>query len=183
MNLRFLTSFVGTFLLTLAVLATSSYAIVHFTVHQPHVPYRTAVFEFDLAPAWSCEQEGAMHVCYPTGKKPYAATVIIALKERGSTDSLKVYEDYLKQPKKSELKNKEIISKVRYVKRRLLGGREWVEGLHSNSEVLNYDTYYLATVTSAIGILVTLSVHKDHVAEYIQQLNEMMGTLYVYQKV
>ena len=74
------------------------------------------------------------------------------------------------------------MSEVRYVKRRMLGAHEWVEALHLGAEVQNFETYYLATATSHLGILVTMSVHKDHSAAYIQQMNDMMSTLNIYQR-
>ena len=49
---------------------------------------------------------------------------------------------------------------MRYVKRRKLGDREWVEALHVGSEIAAYHTYYLATTTSYLAILVTMSAHK-----------------------
>jgi hypothetical protein len=56
------------------------------------------------------------------------------------------------------------------------------EALHSGSEIPHFDTYYLGTTTSLLGILVTMSVHKGHSAKYIGQMNEMMRTLTVYQR-
>ena len=65
------------------------------------------------------------------------------------------------------------------MKRHILGSAEWVEALHTGSEIPNYDTYYLGTTTSHLGILVTMSVEKDHEVTFIQQLNDMMRTLNV----
>ena len=44
-------------------------------------------------------------------------------------------------------------SEVRYVKHSVIAARDWVEALHSGSELSNYDTYYLATNTSYLGIV------------------------------
>ena len=74
------------------------------------------------------------------------------------------------------------VSEIRYVRRRMIANHEWVEALHAGSEVPNYDTYYLATITSDLGVLVTMSVHKDHSDKYIGQLNDMIATLNIYQR-
>ena len=71
---------------------------------------------------------------------------------------------------------------MRYVRRRTFGTHEWVEALHSGSEIPNYDTYYLGTTTSNLGILVTMSVHKDSANQYIVELNDMIRTLNIYQQ-
>jgi hypothetical protein len=55
-------------------------------------------------------------------------------------------------------------------------------GAHSGSELSNYDTYYLATNTSYLGIVVTLSVDKDYSKQYVAGLKEMIATLHIYQR-
>ena len=59
---------------------------------------------------------------------------------------------------------------------------EWVEALHSGSEIPNYDTYYFATNTSYLGILVTLSVNRNFSLQYVNRFREMIKTLHVYQR-
>jgi hypothetical protein len=114
---------------------------------------------------------------------PYSAIAIIAIKERGADDNLMAYEDHLRQSRQlSDKTGSGGASVVSYVKRVRLGHAEWVEALHLGSEVPNYDTYYLATTTSHLGILVTMSVHHDHQSTYVRQLTEMMSSLNLYQK-
>lgn len=164
------------------------YGVTQLTVQQPRDPFRTGSFEFDLAPGWECEHEGTEYVCSPPGASPHAAIAVIAIKQRNEADNLQAYEDYLRQPKHldSDLSNSSgaepQISEISYVKRRKLGNLEWVEALHLGSEIPDYHTYYLATATSFLGILVTMSVHKEREANYIHQMTEMMSTLNVYQR-
>jgi hypothetical protein len=79
----------------------------------------------------------------------------MAMKVRNDEDNLQSYEAFLRKTKP------DTDGQVRYVKRRKLGAHEWVESLHNGSELKNYDTYYLATNTSYLGILVTMSVEKN----------------------
>jgi len=180
MSSRFALSFLGAFLATLFLLGAAGYAITRFSVREPREPYRAGSFEFDLEPGWQCEMDGTEIVCKPPGKAPRGAIAIIALKERSGDDNLELYEAHLRKPQRPNANQK--LSRIRYVKRRLLGTKEWVESVHEGSELPNYITYYLATTTSLIGILVTMSVHKDHEAEYVRQLDNMMSTLNVYQR-
>jgi hypothetical protein len=182
---RFFVSFVATLLGTLAVLGGLGYAITQMTVGHPRDPFRTGSFEFDLALGWWCEPESQQaYACSPSGKPPYSAAVVMAVKERGNDDTLQAFEDHLKQPKKTAVESSDAGQPlvVRYVKRRKLGDREWVEALHIGSEIAAYHTYYLATTTSYLAILVTMSVHKDYEAAYMKELSEMMSTLNVYQR-
>ncbi|MEZ4871554.1 MAG: hypothetical protein R2827_04760 [Bdellovibrionales bacterium] len=59
-------------------------------------------------------------------------------------------------------------SKIRYVKKYSLNGKEWVDSLHESSEVEGYYTRYVATVSGGLGILVTFSAHKKHYAAPVQ---------------
>jgi hypothetical protein len=169
--------------MTVAILAGAGYAITEIMVRQPRDPFRTGSFEFDLAPGWWCEREGTEYVCNPPGKSPYSAIAIIAIKERGAEDNLKTYENHLRESRQlTDKAGSSRVSIVSYVKRVRLGHAEWVEALHLGSEVPNYNTYYLATTTSHLGILVTMSVHHDQQNTYVRQLTEMMSSLNLYQK-
>jgi len=186
MGSRFLVALFGAFLATLAILIGAGYAITQIAVRQPRDPFRTGSFEFDLAPGWWCELEHMTYVCEPPGddSQKAAAVVVMAMKERNDQDNLQAYEEHLRKPKHWDgpTGGADILSEVRYVKRRRLGTVEWVEALHVGSEIQNYHTYYLATVTSYLGILVTMSVEKNQEAKYVRQLTEMMSTLNVYQR-
>lgn len=183
MGARFFISATAAFLATVAVLAIAAYAIIGLTVPQPRDPFRTGSFEFDLAPGWWCELDGTEYVCNPPGKPPYLAIAIIAIKERNAADNLNAYEAHLKQSQSlTDRTGKITHSIVSYVRRVTLGHAQWVEALHIGSEIPNYDTYYLATNTSHLGILVTMSVNKDFEKSYTRQLTDMMSTLNLYQR-
>ena len=183
MGSRFLGSFLLALTLTVATLGGVGWVVAQLVVATPREPFLTSAFEFDLAPGWWCELEGTEYVCNPPGKPPYAAIVVMAMKERNKDDRLDVYEEHLRQPKQIERADgSTVMSEVRRVQRIRLGGKEWVEALHVGSEIPNYLTYYLATTTSNLGILVTMSMEKEHAATYVAQLNEMMASLTTYQR-
>jgi hypothetical protein len=186
MRSRFIVSFLTAFVLTLSVLGGLGWAVwtaARVTARAPGEQFLSSYFEFDLAPGWSCELDGTEYVCQPAGKPPFPAIAIIAMKERNNQDRLEDYETHLRTPQLVTMKNGETrMSEVRFVKRTSLGGKQWVEALHAGSELPNFLTYYLATTTSALGILVTMSVHKDSVDKYRRQLDDMMSSLTVYQR-
>ena len=179
---RFWIAAAASFLATVAVLASAGVTVIELTVRKSPDPFRTGSFEFNLAPGWWCDIEGADYVCNPPGKPPYAAIAIIAIKERGADDNLKAYENYLNQRKQPTEGASKSASVVVYVERIKLGHAEWVEALHRGSENSNYYTYYLATNTSHLGILVTMSFYKEYESKYVGQLKDMMSTLDIYQK-
>ena len=182
MGSRFIVSLLTALVLTLLVLG-GVYWAARLIVATPRDRFLTSYFEFDLAPGWSCELDGTEYVCVPAGKPPFPVIAIIAMKERNDKDRLEEYEAHLRAPQPITMKNGETkLSEMREVKRITLGGKQWVESLHAGSELPGYLTYYLATTTSALGILVTMSVHKDSADKYTRQLNDMMSSLTVYQR-
>src|SRR5262245_35306593 len=165
MGTRFYSEFVKAFLLSISLLVGLGYAVVYTVLSTASAPpprdvFRTGFFEFDLAPGWSCTSSGTEYVCRPSGKPPLNAIAVIALKERNSTDNLDSYEAHMRQTE----------AEVRFVRRRMIRDQEWVEALHSGSELPNFLTYYLATTTTSIGILVTMSVHETALNKYIKDL-------------
>jgi hypothetical protein len=183
MRSRFVLSLLSAFVLTLSALGGMGWVTARLMVDAPREQFLTSYFMFDLAPGWSCELEDADYVCQPAGKKPYTAIAVIAMKQRNNKDRLEDYEAHLREPQKVVRSGGETtMSEIRFVRRKELAGKQWVEGLHAGSEIPNYLTYYLATTTSYLGILVTMSVHKDHVDQYTRELNQMMSSLTVYQR-
>jgi hypothetical protein len=184
---RLLTAFLIAFLVTVVTLVAAGYAITRIPIASPREIFRAGPLEFDLAPGWWCERDSRKsldYACSPPGKPPYSAAVLVAVKDRSTDDTLQAFENHLKQLKRTAVESSDAgePSVVRYVKRRKLGDYEWVEALYLGSEIAGYHTYYLATTTSYLAILVTLSVHKDYQAAYMKELNSMMSTLNIYQR-
>src|SRR5262245_9951516 len=98
---RFLISLLTAFLLTLAVLGGLGYAVTQTAVPPTRDVFRSAFFEFDLAPGWWCCLDGGEYVCHPPGKPPHDAIAIMAMKERNDEDNLDAYEAHLRQPQRS----------------------------------------------------------------------------------
>ncbi|WP_048709313.1 hypothetical protein [Microvirga massiliensis] len=182
MGSRFSLALISAFVVTVALLSLVGIAIGRLTFGAPLERFRAGSFEFALAPGWWCEREGTEYVCNPPGPPPYASTVIMAVKERSEDDSLEAYERHLQILSASDGEATSAGTPAEYIARRMLGSREWVEALRVGSELPRYHTYYLATVTSALGILVTMSVHQNHVETYREQLITTMSTLNTYQQ-
>lgn len=185
MGSRFVVSLITSFLFTVMVLAGAGYAVTRLAVPPPRDVFRTGFFEFEIAPGWECSLDGTEYVCQARGEKQRGAIAVIAMKERNpKMDTLELYEDHLRKPQRNAPMGDTTVppSVVEKVGRITLGGKTWVEALHLGSEVQNYYTYYLGTVTSDIGILVTMSHHKDQGGTYLKDLTDMMSTLRAYQQ-
>ena len=179
MTAPFLKAFAVAFALTTAGLSAVGLAAAWLLAPSPPQPrFITDTFEFTLAPGWSCDLDETEYVCWK-GNPPHVATVIIALKRRGPEDNLVAYEDHLRQPNLNGIGPKPTL---RSVQRRKLGGYEWVEGIHDSSEVPNYVTVYLATVTSQVGMLATFSFHHDYQQVVQRDTDQMMSSLKIHQQ-
>ncbi|MHC6151682.1 hypothetical protein ACVSQB_07785 [Bradyrhizobium elkanii] len=179
---RLVTAMLASFVVSATVLGGAEYSASRILVAPQRDVFRAAAFDMELAHGWWCEQDDTEFVCSPPGKPPRAAIAIIAMKERNERDNLQAYEDHLKQRQRIGDEGTGKLSDIRFVKRNVIGSHQWVEALHSGSELANFDTYYLATNTSELGILVTLSVHKDYADEYVAELKQMIETLKIYQR-
>jgi hypothetical protein len=51
-----------------------------------------------------------------------------------------------------------------------------------SSEIRNYITIYLATVTSQVGVLATFSIHRDHEEAGRREMDIMMSSLKIHQQ-
>lgn len=145
------------------------------------VNYKTSYLAFDLPPSWECTPEGTEYVCSSgivKGKRD--AVIVFTAKERGPSDSPSAYEQHLKTPRTvPNDKGQPSQSKVIKVVRNIIGGQEWIDGLHDSSEVFNYYTRYLATVKDQLGILVTFSAHRKSYSKYSQDFDRAIRSLVV----
>lgn len=143
--------------------------------------FRNAYVSFELPKNWDCKLEGAEWVCESTyTKKVREAIIILTAKEVGPADTLSAYEAHLKTPRmvpgKDGAPQK---SQVLHVKKRLIAGHLWIDGMHLGSEVGPYFSRYLATIKERIAILVTFSAHKEHYTKYSQDFLSAINSLRV----
>lgn len=184
MGSQFFIAFLTAFCLTVGTLAGAGYGVTLLTVAKPRDMFRTGFFEFEVAPGWECDLDGTEYVCQARGAKQKGAIAIMAIKERKKgMDSLEEYEAHLRKP--LPLDGTEESSSLSTIKRppaRIrLGENEWVESLHCGSELKNFCTYYLGTVTSHVGILITMSYREGAEGTYTTDLSDMMRTVRMYQ--
>jgi hypothetical protein len=171
-------------LVTLAAAGALAWLVSRTFVTPPPERIMTDAFQMDLAPGWSCEQDDLAWTCVPGGPEEQTSVVaVFAMKYRGSEDTPEVYVAYLREPKPVRTRDGGTeLSAVEYVKVSRIGGYDWVDAMHLGSEIGNYYTQYLATVTSHIAILVSFSAHKEDFDRYNPELKQMIRSLLVYQQ-
>jgi hypothetical protein len=117
---------------------------------------------FSMPDGWSCILEGTEYVCRPpnpAGKK-FAITFIMAAKEVGPQDTLAAYTAHLARnpPPRGTLLKAPV--------HRNVSGTLWVDATLADSEIKGYHTRYLGTVKDGVAVLMTISVHKNFLAQY-----------------
>lgn len=133
--------------------------------------FKNSYVQFELPANWDCELEGTEWVCVnkfvKKNNEKKEAIIILTAKEKGPSDSLKLYEAHLKTPRNLvNARGKKYKSDVKQVRTRKISLQDWMDGIHQGSEVQDYYTRYLATVKGQIAVLVTFSAHKDHYTKY-----------------
>lgn len=144
--------------------------------------YRTNYLEFSLPENWRCNQESSDFVC-SLSKDSRDSIIIFTAKLRNQQDTLDEYEKHLLKPRTYLTPdNMEVTSNVVKVERIVSKGRVWVDSIHFESEIPNYYTQYLATVTAQLGVAVTFSYHVDASENIKRQFKKSIENLEIHQK-
>jgi hypothetical protein len=140
--------------------------------------------EFELPSGWVCALEGSEWVCQSENDdRKKEAIIILAAKTRGEQDSLEEYELYLKKTKTFTLPGGKMqVSEPKSTVKKDVNGQQWIDSLHLASEVPGFYTRYLATVKEDLGVAVTMSVAKDHYAEYQAVFDAVVASLRVFRQ-
>lgn len=182
MSLAFIASFARSLLVVSAALFLVGLGAARLLSPPPLELFRTSLFEMRVLPDWRCDQVGGEFVCEVGTERPSNAIGIIAMKFRGPQDNLRVYETYLREAKQwTTPDGEDKTSVVRYTRRERIAGHEWVSSLHYESEVPGFFTWYLASVTSYAGIVVTFSAAKTALEPRSAEFRRMLDSLVVYQ--
>ena len=104
--------------------------------------------------------------------------IICSAKEAGDSDSFTAYRTHLETPRVVHDDGSEITqSVVEKVSERRIAGRRWIIGRHLNSELLDYRTWYFATIADDIAVLVTFSAHRDFAEAYLEDVETALENL------
>lgn len=168
---------------TVILLSGVGFLISYLVVPKPLRFQRTTYFEFAVPKDWVCDLQGKETVCKPPGNEPYDAIIILAAKYRNQDDTRDAYERHLLQPQVIKLRDgSDHASEVVRVRRASIGNYNWVDGLHFQSEVQNYYTRYLATVTSHISVLITYSYYHKVEPKRVRELEAVVESLRIFQR-
>lgn len=169
--------------LTVTVFSGVGYAIAWFVVSPPAEYFRANYFEFAIPQGWHCDRAGTETLCEPPGKPPHDAIIILVAKLRNGKDNRNEYLNYLKNEKiwTDPSSDESITSEVLHFRKLTIGDYEWVDALHRNSELKGYNTRYLATVTSHLGIAISFSAYREHFEVRNIEFEKAIKTLRIYQ--
>lgn len=182
--MAFWSRFVMSLLLTALLLGLLSWAAVSGLATRPFERFRTSTYEFALMKGWRCQLDGTEYVCFFNQKERNNPAILVAAsKVRGPNDTFEVFSAHLRRPQTvAHESGEQATSKILRVGRRRIGRYEWVEGIHDGSELPNFRTYYYATVTSHLAVLITLSAHRDHLQVFEPQFEQMIRTMRIFQR-
>lgn len=140
-------------------------SILLFALSSNARTFKNAYISFEMLDTWKCNLEQTEWVCRAEDpQEAKEAVIILTAKEKGPTDSFPIYENHLNTPITTTTKTgTSLTSTVTYkAQQNRINDHIWLDGLHTNSEVQNYYTRYLATIKDQIAILVTFSAHTKY---------------------
>jgi hypothetical protein len=135
----------------------------------------TSYLNLNVPDSWVCENLKPDWICRPVDNRMiHTATLVLTAKVAGPEDTLTAIEQQMKTPRTMTGSNRTpITSQLKWVKEVKLAGWDWIEALHANRELEGFFTYYLATVTSRLIILVNLSFQQNLAKDYQPILEEL----------
>jgi hypothetical protein len=144
-------------------------------------PLETSFVTLSVPESWECEKIKPDWACRPTDRKHlHSATLVLTAKVAGPEDTLSAIEQQMKAPRTfTGGRRTAITSQLRWAKQVPINGQNWVEALHHNRELEGFFTYYLATVTPRLVILVNLSFQQELTKEFEPILAQIRGSVQV----
>ncbi|OFZ29006.1 MAG: hypothetical protein A2622_12990 [Bdellovibrionales bacterium RIFCSPHIGHO2_01_FULL_40_29] len=144
--------------------------------------FKNAYISFEMLDNWKCQLEQTEWVCRAEGpQESKEAVIILTAKEKGPTDTFALYQNHMNNPiTTTNRAGQRLTSGVVYksVQTRI-NDQPWLDALHTNSEVQNYYTRYLATIKDQIAILVTFSAHNKYYSKHSTNFNNTVKSLRV----
>lgn len=144
--------------------------------------FKNAYISFEIQDNWKCKTEQSEWVCRSEDpQESKEAVIILTAKEAGPGDTFPVYTEHLSKPIPLSLKTGGMVNSTITIppKEYAVGDQKWLDALHSNSEVQNYYTRYLATIKDKIAILVTFSAHSKYYAKHSTHFMKTIQSLRV----
>jgi hypothetical protein len=116
-----------------------------------------------LPAGWNCTIDDPNYICLDEAQgQQKSSAVVISYKRRSAEDNLTIYKDQLSRPRQIQVDELYKQSEVRQVSEVLLSETTWVSGTHLNSEIQDYITQYLATISGDWAVLISISVHQNN---------------------
>ncbi len=152
-----------------------------FSVQTYGRTFKNAYISFEMLDNWKCQLEQTEWVCRAEDpQESKEAVIILTAKEKGPTDTFELYQNHMSSPITTQGKSGSMTSTVIYKSTQLkMSDHPWLDALHTNSEVQNYYTRYLATTKDQIAILVTFSAHNKYYAKHSTNFNNTVKSLRV----
>lgn len=144
--------------------------------------FKNAYISFEMLDTWKCNLEQTEWVCRAEDpQEAKEAVIILTAKEKGPTDTFPLYESHMNNPIQTPSRTGGMLTSTVVYKsmQNKINDQVWLDALHTNSEVQNYHTRYLATIKDQIAILVTFSAHNRFYAKHSTNFNNTVKSLRV----
>lgn len=129
--------------------------------------FETSYLKLNVPNSWQCQKIETIWTCIDPGQKIKEAFLVLTAKNVGPEDNLNNFQKTLSKTRVIQTSDgKTVSSKVNFTKKANYRGHEWIQALHQNSEILDYNTYYMSTVYENLAITISLSLYNQTQKKY-----------------
>lgn len=138
----------------------------------------TSYLKLNVPNSWQCQKIETIWSCVDPSQEVKEAFLVVTAKNIGPEDNLVTFQKSLSKTRVIQNSDgKTIQSKVNFTKKVNFKGQSWIQALHQNSEILDYNTYYMSTVTDSLAITTSLSLYNKTQKKYADIVSKIFGSI------
>lgn len=140
--------------------------------------FETSYLKLSIPNNWKCQKIETIWSCVDPKQQVKEAFLVLTAKNAGPEDTLPNFQKSLSETRVIQASNgKTVQSKVNFIKKVNYRNHAWIQSLHLNSEILNYNTYYMSTVYDSLAITISLSLYNQTQGKYADTVKKVFNSI------
>ena len=139
--------------------------------------FTNSFLDFDLPPNYNCKSNGGSWTCVSQVASDPKGIIVITAKKSKVGVNLRWFKNKLSTSKTSTWNGKKMNSTVLTVEETTLKGHKWILSTHTDGELPNSITKYLASVKNGLSILVSFTAHNQDYPKLANKFNKAISSV------